>query len=166
VASEGALSKNAPLCASSAPSPAKARWRMAWRISFPSPCPWWARPNHEPVVTERRGEVLRLHVLHADHLAVHEDRSGVRPLLRRPLGPLAPPPLRGLALALGRGRSVKGVRNGMVAGSWIPVLDHGQQRAELLFTGQPDLEARRADDEVEEGPELRPWPTLTHPPGW
>ena len=50
---EGALS------ASSAPRPAKARWRIASRIAHPSPCPWWARRATNPSRPSGRGRSAR-----------------------------------------------------------------------------------------------------------
>jgi hypothetical protein len=111
------------------------------------------------------GEVGGHHVLDADHPALDEDRTAEIPLVGRPFGPLAPPPLGRLARTL-REREI-GPRMAERHGGRIvyPFVDESQQRGELVFPGQPDLETQGADAQIEERP-VRPWPDPGHPPGW
>ena len=47
------MSRNAEVSANRAPSPSKAKPRIAALISLPNPWPWKSRPSHEPVLTVR-----------------------------------------------------------------------------------------------------------------
>ena len=119
----------------------------------PRPFPWWARPSHDPVSTDRTAGKCSARSSWTPTGPRRRRPAGEGPVVRRPTCPVPPPELGGLpgprrGLDLGPGHEERhGPRLVDAA------VDEPDQAAELVLAGQTQLEAGRPHDEVEEGPE-------------
>ena len=149
------------------PQPGEGQVQDASRISRPSPCPWWARPSHDrSPPSARRGSARRSMSWTPTGRPSTKTAPRERPLVRRPVGPVASRTTAPLAGPAPGSSSVHGMKNGMVAG----IVDARRRPASRgRRTRPPGGAAARAGACARpgrRGARTSPAPRRAQPPGW